>query len=103
MNDEKTEPTTQDLVERTAQTRDRVATDVERLAQELTPAHLKHRALDVAEHSVGSLAARILQRLGRSPRRVAGYVAKHPIVGVALFTGAAVVVWRLTMGRQRSH
>jgi len=103
MSDEKLDPSTQDLVERTAETRDRVAGDVERLARELTPAHLKHRALDVAEHSVSSLAARILLRLGRSPRRLAGYVSKHPVAGAALFTGAAVVVWRVAVARHRSH
>lgn len=103
MNDEKLDPSTQDLVERAAETRDRVAGDVERLTRELTPAHLKHRALDVAEHSVTSLAARILQRLSRSPRRLAGYVSKHPVAGAALLAGAGVVVWRLAVSRHRSR
>jgi hypothetical protein len=56
MSREKLEPKTQDLVASTAEARDRVATDLEQLAQELTPAHLKARAVAGAGVVVWRLA-----------------------------------------------
>jgi hypothetical protein len=103
MTSEKPEPSTQALLDSTARTRDRVARDVEQLAHELSPTQLKDRALDVTEHSLAKWAARALLRLGESPRRVAAYARKHPAAGVAIAAGAAVVVWRLAIGRHRSR
>ncbi len=93
--------TTQELVANAAEARDRVASDVERLAEELTPAHLKTRALDAVERSLESLAARVLQRLAQTPRRLASYVREHPVVGVTVAAGAAMVVWRFAIRRHR--
>jgi hypothetical protein len=101
MIDEKPEPTTEELVESTAATRNQVAADVERLATELTPARLKHRALDAAEHSLDGLAVRGQRVLARVPRRLAAYLLQHPLVGVAVVVGAAAVTWKVTVGRRR--
>lgn len=83
------EPTTTDLLMKTAATRARVQADVERLSEELTPAQLKERALDAAERSVESLGRRIL-------RRGVLYGREHPIA-VAAVAGAVVslLVWRV--------
>jgi ElaB/YqjD/DUF883 family membrane-anchored ribosome-binding protein len=101
MNDEKREPTTPELVASAASTRRRVASDVERLASQLAPAQLKERALDVAEHSLETLATRALQKLRQSPRRIASYARQHPLVGVAVLAGAGLLVWRVAVGRHR--
>jgi hypothetical protein len=101
MTNDRPDEKTQELRARTAETRDRVATDVERLANQLTPKRLKARALDVGERSLHGLAARALQRLAQSPRRLVAYVRRHPAAGAAIFAGGAVVVWRLAQGRRR--
>jgi ElaB/YqjD/DUF883 family membrane-anchored ribosome-binding protein len=101
MSDEKSEPATQELVENATETRSRVANDVARLAQQLRPEQLKDRALNAAEHSIESLAARALQRLIFAPRRVLAYVREHPLAGAAIFAGTGVVVWRFVARRQR--
>lgn len=101
MIDDKPDDTTPELVANAARTRRRVATDIERLAAELTPAKIKDRALDAAEHSLEKVAGRALQRLSRGPRQLAAYVAEHPLVGVALAAGVGAVVWRVAVGRRR--
>ncbi len=101
MTTENPDPATQELVADAAETRERVATDVERLARQLTPKKLEERALDAAEHSLESLAGRALRRLAQSPRRLAAYVREHPALGIAVVAGASVIVWRLAIGRRR--
>jgi hypothetical protein len=94
------EPSTQDLVESAAETRAQVAEDVERLASALEPARLKARAIHAAERSAVSLLRRAQLQLVRSPRLLASYVVRHPLVGVTIFVGAAAVTWRLALGRR---
>ena len=101
MIDEKPEPTTEELVESAAQTRKQVAADVARLATQLTPARLKDRALDAAEDSLEGLAVRGQRALARVPRRLAAYLLRHPLVGVAFVAGAAAVTWKVAVGRRR--
>lgn len=101
MTAEKPEPTTQELLANVAEARVRVAADVERLATQLAPAQLKERALDVAQDSAQSLAARALRGLVDSPRRLVSYARKHPMTGAAVLAGTALVVWRIAAGRAR--
>jgi ElaB/YqjD/DUF883 family membrane-anchored ribosome-binding protein len=100
MNNESTDETTQALADRTAVTRSRVASDIERLTEQLTPARVKDRALDAAERSVETLAARALGRLLQSPRRLANYLRQHPATGAAIAAGMGVVIWRLASRRR---
>jgi hypothetical protein len=93
------ERSTGQLLSATAQTRARVASDVEALTAELTPAHLKERALDIAERSAESLAARALRRLVNAPRLLAGLARRHPAATTALGVGLGVAVWRWRAGR----
>lgn len=92
---------TQLLEAQLGQTRARVASDVQALAQQLQPEQLKERALDVAEHSAESLAWRLLGKLAKAPRSVTKYVGKHPAIGVAAVTGAALLAWRLVLRHRR--
>lgn len=101
MIDDRPDDTTDELVANAARTRRRVATDIERLATQLTPAKIKGRALDAAEHSLEEVALRAVQRLAQAPRQLASYVAKHPAVGAAVALGVGVVVWKLAVGRRR--
>ena len=93
--------TTRALVSNIEQTRARVASDVKDLAGQLTPAHLKDRALEVAERSAESVAWRAVRRLGRAPRRFVAYVRERPAAGIALGAGLALVVWRIAARRRR--
>jgi Protein of unknown function (DUF3618) len=101
MMSDKPEPSTEDLVERTSQTRAQLARDVERLASALTPARLKTRAIDAAAHSGANLLRRTWWQLARSPQLVASYVRRHPVMGATIFAGAALATWRLALGRRR--
>lgn len=101
MIDDKPDDTTQELVANAARTRRRVATDIERLASQLTTAGLKDRALDAAEHSLEALARRALRQLSHTPQRLAAYLRQHPVVGAAVVAGVGVVVWRVAVGRHR--
>jgi hypothetical protein len=101
MMSDKPEPSTQDLVESATETRARVAHDVERLASALTPPQLKTRAIHAAEGTASHLLARARQQLVRSPRLLASYLVRHPVIGVTIFVGAAAATWRLALGRRR--
>jgi len=103
MTTEDPKPTTEKLLAELATTRVRVAADVERLAAQLAPEQLKDRALDVAQHSMQSLAARALHGVPRSPRELVSYFRKHPVAGAAIFTGAALLVWRIGFARTRRY
>ena len=90
------EPTTTDLLMKTAATRARVQADLERLSTELTPAELKERALDAAERSVESLGRRALRRTLLLPSWAARQGRAHPVAAAAV--GGAVVgllAWRI--------
>jgi hypothetical protein len=99
MSSETPDATTEQLVANAARSRARVASDVEELARELTLPELKDRALDAAERSVESIAARALRRLLLAPQRLVVGVRQHPIVGVAIAAGAALVIWRIAARR----
>ncbi len=98
-NESSDETTTQSLMDKTAMTRSRVASDIERLTEQLTPARVKDRALHAAEQTAETLAARALLRLMSSPRWLAAYLRQHPRTGVALAAGAGLIVWRLARRR----
>ena len=76
-----------------------MASDVEELAKELTLPELKDRALDAAERSVESIAARALSRLLQAPRRLALGLRQRPLVGVVIAAGLTVVIWRIAARR----
>jgi hypothetical protein len=99
MSTETPDPTTEQLVANAASSRARVASDVQELAKELTLPELKDRALDAAERSVESIAARALRRLLVAPRRLALAVRQRPVVGVALAAGATLLIWRIAARR----
>jgi hypothetical protein len=101
MNDEKRDETMEALVASTAWTRARVASDVERLAEQLQPARIKDRALDAAERSLESVGARLLGRLKQAPRLLATYALEHPVQGAAVLIGVTAMVWRVAARRQR--
>lgn len=101
MNPEKPEPSTRELVEHASQTRRHVAKDVERLANALTPAHLKDRALEHAEHSLERWEARALRTLRQAPQKIASYALTHPVVSAAAIAGTVAIVWRLSVARRR--
>ena len=101
MSSDTSDPTTDQLVANAARSRARVASDVAELAKELTLPELKDRALDAAERSVETLAARALRRLLLVPPRLARGVRQHPLVGVALAAGATLVIWRIAARRDR--
>jgi hypothetical protein len=98
-NDDKTSEL---LTTQTAQTRARVARDVAQLTEQLTPEHIKERALSAAEHSVESLAFRFLGRLAQAPRALGKRFREHPVASVSLTaTAAALLLWRLAARRRR--
>lgn len=91
---------TQQLVAGAAVARARVESDIRELARELTPAELKDRALDAAERSIESIAARALRRLAGAPRWVASIAREKPIAASAVGLGVALVVWRVARRRR---
>jgi hypothetical protein len=101
MSSETPDLTTEQLIANAARSRARVASDVEELAKELTLPELKDRALDAAERSVETLAARALRRLLLVPGHLARGVQQHPLVGVAIAAGATLVIWRIAARRDR--
>ena len=79
--------------------RARVAEDVAELKEQLSAENLKDRALDAAERSVESIAARALRRLRQLPRTLAAAGRAHP--GKA--AGAAAVLLTLGIWRWRAR
>ncbi len=86
---------TRALVASAAMARARVAADVRELARELTPAELKERALDAAERSVESIAARALHRLAGVPRWLVSSARENPVAAGAAALGALLLVWKM--------
>jgi hypothetical protein len=82
--------------------RARVAEDVAELKQQLSPENLKDRALDAAERSVESIAARALKRLREVPRALLAAGRAHPgKAAVAATLLVAFGVWRVRAVRSR--
>ena len=90
---------TRELVAGAAVARARVESDIRELARELTPAELKDRALDAAERSIESIAARALRRLAQAPRYIADVAREKPVVAGAVGLGVAVIIWRVARRR----
>ena len=90
---------TRQLVSGTAAARARVESDIRELARELTPSELKDRALDAAERSIESIAARALRRLAGAPQWLANHARQKPMIAGAVGLGAAVIIWRVARRR----
>lgn len=82
------------LVAQVTQTRARVESDVKALAQQLQPAQLKERALDLTEQKAEKIAWRTLARLAMAPRALVQFIRQHPAVGVGAAVGVALLTWR---------
>jgi hypothetical protein len=89
------EPSTQELLIRSAQSRSRVAEDVAELRAALEPEHLKERATLAAERKAAGLVLRYLDRLGALPAKIGGYARRHPVASAMLGSGVAFISWRL--------
>lgn len=91
-----------ELAEEAAETRERVAEDIEALKEQLTLERIKDRALDAAERSVESVAVRVLRRVTEVPRALAGWGRRHPAAAVgAAGTGLVLLLWRARSRRSR--
>jgi len=95
MTADKDDEQTQQLVASTGRARARVEHDIEQLALELTPAHVKARALNVAARSLKNLATRGVLRIFQAPRWLARYARQHPLTAVAVVGTTGVLVFRL--------
>jgi hypothetical protein len=86
--------TTRALVASAGTARARVAADIRELARELTVDELKERALDAAERSVETIAARALRRLAAAPRGLVRAARLHPVATGVVAVGVTAMMWR---------
>lgn len=93
------DPKTRELLSGAATARARVESDIRELARELTPAELKDRALDVAERSLESIAARALRRLAEAPSWLAASARRNPVAAGVVGVGLVLAVWRVASRR----
>jgi hypothetical protein len=92
-------PSTAELETGILLTRAHVAADVRALKNELSPEHLKERALDVAERSVESLALRAKRRLADLPQTLLRAGRAHPWAAGLVGLSVVLAVWRTARHR----
>ena len=92
-------PTTAELETGILLTRAHVAADVRALKSQLTPEHLKERALDVAERSMESVVLRAKQRLAELPQALLRTSREHPVAAGLIALGVVLAVWRAARTR----